>query len=169
MIMWPFLPHIPNFHQVRDNIWRGGQPDKKGWLQLQALGVRTVIKLNTLDEAIDHPIGAVIRSFPITPEEQILGENLDDIIPAAAQAIVPFSFIHCGSDARTQSELDALLGTQGGQERTGAVCMYFRLLNGWSWQEAWDEMLSYGFHKFPTIGLTRWCERLKISGPLLKK
>lgn len=167
--MWPFLPHIPNFYPVNETqvIWRGGQPDRQGWVKLQSLGVRYVLKLNTLEEAVDSAPGMMIRSFPITVREQITGCDLENIIPAAVAAIVPFTFIHCGSDKRTRSELDRLLGTQGGQERTGVVCACYRVKCGWTYSEAEKEMLDIGFHKFPTIGLWEYWEHLRLSGAVV--
>lgn len=162
--MWPFLKPIPNFHEVKDNIWRGGQPTKKGWLQLQDLGVRFVVKLNTDEEGIDTAPGMLVKPFPIDVRTQITGDGLSGIIPQAVAAIAPFTFIHCGSDARTQSELDVLLNTQGGQDRTGLVCACYRIKCGWSFGEAEREMLAAGFHKFPTIGLWEYWERYRATG-----
>jgi hypothetical protein len=164
--MWPFLPHIPNLHEVSGNIWRGGQPDQKGWMQLQQLGIKTVVKLNTIDEATDLAPGMQIRSFPITVRDQLTGSDLDSMVPAAVAAIQPYTFIHCGSDARTQSEIDQLLGNQGGQDRTGLVCACYRVKCGWSYGEAEKEMLSYGFHKL-LFGLWEYWEKLRNSGAIV--
>ncbi len=46
---------IPNFHQVNEHIYRGGQPADEGWASLARLGVKSVIDLRREGE---HSIGA---------------------------------------------------------------------------------------------------------------
>src|ERR1041384_8162820 len=41
---------IPNFYQVNERIYRGGQPTDQGWDSLARLGVKTVIDLRREDE-----------------------------------------------------------------------------------------------------------------------
>ena len=40
----PFVD-IPNFYQVDDILYRGGQPKQEGLKRLRSLGIRTVISL----------------------------------------------------------------------------------------------------------------------------
>ena len=44
------VPGIPNFHQVNDHVFRGGQPAAEAWPGLAKLGVKTVIDLRREDE-----------------------------------------------------------------------------------------------------------------------
>ena len=44
------VPGIPNFHQVNDHVFRGGQPAAEAWPSLAKLGVKTVIDLRREDE-----------------------------------------------------------------------------------------------------------------------
>src|SRR5262245_46594113 len=41
---------IPNFHQVNEHVFRGGQPESRAWAGLAAIGVNTVIDLRQLSE-----------------------------------------------------------------------------------------------------------------------
>src|SRR5271168_116159 len=41
---------IPNFHQVNDHLYRGGQPAGAAWPSLAKLGVKTVIDLRPATE-----------------------------------------------------------------------------------------------------------------------
>src|SRR5215831_15214254 len=41
---------VPNFHQVNDQLFRGGQPSDRSWPDLAKLGVKTVIDLRLPDE-----------------------------------------------------------------------------------------------------------------------
>src|SRR4029453_14430428 len=41
---------VPNFHVVNDQIYRGGQPSGKGFRNLAAAGVKTILDLREDDE-----------------------------------------------------------------------------------------------------------------------
>ena len=43
-------PAIPNFHQVDEHVYRGGQPATETWQSLAKLGIKTVIDLRREDE-----------------------------------------------------------------------------------------------------------------------
>src|SRR3954452_24286096 len=43
-------PGLPNFHQVNDHVYRGGQPLAEGWPALAKMGIKTVIDLRRIDE-----------------------------------------------------------------------------------------------------------------------
>lgn len=140
---------IPNFNTVGPGVYRGAQPLQGGWAVLKSLGVTNVVKLNLESEGSDAEavaLGMTVQRFPITTEQQIFGNGLDAIIPKAVAAINPGTFVHCGSDSRTRSELDARFNTQGGQDRTGLVCAEYRILTGWSKADAEKEMMANGFH-----------------------
>ena len=49
---------IPNFHQVDDRVFRGGQPSDDAWRNLAKLGVRTVIDLRRENEDNEHSTSA---------------------------------------------------------------------------------------------------------------
>src|SRR5437868_15365089 len=44
------VPGIPNFHQVNEHIYRGGQPGAEAWSGLAKLGVKVVVDLRREDE-----------------------------------------------------------------------------------------------------------------------
>ena len=41
---------IPNFHQVNQHVYRGGQPGPGAWQNLAKMGVKTVVDLRREDE-----------------------------------------------------------------------------------------------------------------------
>ena len=128
---------IPNldFVDLDRKIWRGGQPDDPGWNQLKANGITHVIKLNEESEGTDitaEALGMAVFSLPISLLEQILTEPSKHAILQAVDYIGDNTFIHC----------------EHGQDRTGLVVGVYRVLKqGWSKQDAEDEMLAHGFHK----------------------
>src|SRR5689334_24940670 len=46
----PTAEGVPNFHQVNDWIYRGGQPTPQGFRSLAKMGVKTVIDLRSSSE-----------------------------------------------------------------------------------------------------------------------
>jgi len=114
-------------------VWRGGQPTAAGWRALAALGVTNVVKLDTESEGSDAPaeaLGMRVRRFPVGWLRQAAGDPSADLA-AAAQAVVPGTFVHC----------------LHGQDRTGVVVAEWRVRHGWSKEAAEREMLAAGFHK----------------------
>lgn len=139
---------IPNLRTVSDGIYRGGQPDVEGFQYLKELGITQIVKLNTDKEGSDDralELGIEVFKCPITVEDQLFWPD-EVVVRDAVAFIKPNTFIHCGSDARTQSKLDQKYNIQGGQDRTGLVCAIYRLTQGWTKDAAEKEMLALGFH-----------------------
>lgn len=146
------LPSLPNFHTVvGGSIYRGAEPTPEGWMNLWSLGVRYVVKLNTKEEGTDdiaRALGMIVCEVPITTQEQIVGLIDPEKLELAVLAIVPGTFVHCGSVKRTASEINALVGNVGGQDRTGLICAMYRVqVQGWTKEKARKEMLRLGFHQ----------------------
>lgn len=119
---------IPNFGVVssKDRIFRGGQPTTEGALWLLEAGVTNEVKLNESQGRCCLNV----QRFPITTANQIWGTALNNIVPRAAAAIRPGTFVHCSH----------------GKNRTGTVIGYYRLTHdGWSTKAARKEMAFYGW------------------------
>lgn len=125
------IESVPNLRQVSPGIWRGGQPTEQGWRDLQALGVRHVIKLNTgAEDATASDLGMRVEWFPITAAAQTVGKPAPGSVLAAASRIRPGTFIHCTH----------------GRDRTGLVVGAYRVCGeGWSKGQAYQEMRALGF------------------------
>jgi tyrosine-protein phosphatase SIW14 len=125
---------IPNFSKVDPGVYRGGQPTHEGWLKLQSLKVKSVIKLNTEQEGSDQEaesLGMVVHRYPVTFREQMFQEPNPDFVWDAASWMTPGTFVHC----------------QHGQDRTGLVVGCYRIATGTPKFLAEREMLRLGFHK----------------------
>lgn len=143
---------IPNFSVIdsSNRIYRGAEPLPEGWTYLASLGVTNVVKLDTEAESTDTnavALGMTIQRFPFTTEEQLFGPVDGAKVSAAVNAISGNTFIHCGSDKRSASEFNVILGNVGGQDRTGLICACYRVKTGWTKADAEKEMLDRGFHK----------------------
>jgi hypothetical protein len=138
---------IPNLFAVEQTpapcIYRGGQPNAEGWKWLAGEGIKVVIKLNLETEGSDKAasdLGLTVYRFPIPWWRQMLWRPRQSDLKAAVPLIIPGTFVHC----------------EHGEDRTGLVIGCFRLFQGWSKDEAYEEMLAHCFH--PTLqGLQgRW-------------
>src|SRR2546421_4054218 len=46
----PHYKELPNFHQVNEHLYRGGQPGNGGIQKLSALGIKTIVNLRGEDD-----------------------------------------------------------------------------------------------------------------------
>jgi hypothetical protein len=139
--------------------------DAAGWKSLFDIGVSNIIKLNTGVEGSDDgakALGMTVHYLPISMEEQLLTKPPFSTVSNAVTIMKRGGvFVHCGSDARTRSQLDSRLNRQGGQDRTGLICGVYRVwAEGWPKDKAYSEMRAHGFH--PELhGLHEFFEDLK--------
>lgn len=158
---------IVNFHQVDADLYRGGRPAyrDKVYLDLAALGVRTVVNLETTEaraeEAEINHVNQILSEshlpqvkfvhFPITPIPQVSltgiadeGENgIRHLFEELQQAPKPL-FLHCAH----------------GKDRTGAVIALYRMRRGeLSFDQAYQETLHYRFDESLDGGLIKTIKR----------
>jgi tyrosine-protein phosphatase SIW14 len=125
------LPGLPNFHKVSDDLYRGAQPTAEGMKQLEKMGIKTVINLRTVHSDRDE-----MKDTGLSYEHIIMStwnvENKDvvrflQIVTDPNRTPV---FVHC----------------QYGADRTGTMCAIYRIvIQGWSKEEAIEEMTKSGF------------------------
>jgi len=128
------LPGTPNFYKVSDDLYRGAQPDEKGFRQLEELGIKTVINLRSSHSDRDKLKGTNLNyeHIPMTawhPEN----EDVKRFLEIATDANLTPVFVHC----------------KRGADRTGMMCAIYRVaVQGWSKDEAIEEMTKggYGFY-----------------------
>jgi len=127
-------PGVPNFHQVNEHIYRGGQPTDAGWNSLAGLGIKTVIDLRPPGE---HPAGLESKSvegkgmhyvnvpmkeFGAPPDEEI--SKVLSLFDSGE-----LIFVHC----------------RRGSDRTGTVIACYRIAHDhWDTRKALQEARSYG-------------------------
>jgi protein tyrosine/serine phosphatase len=127
--------HLPNFHRINEQLFRGGQPTVEGIRQLAALGIKTIINFRD-------------RSEKVLLEKQVAEENglrfinlhlsnwfasKDEEIHAVLEVIRNPEhhpvFIHC----------------KRGADRTGTVVAVYRMLfDGWTANQANEEAKQRG-------------------------
>ncbi len=132
-------PGIPNFQQVNERIFRGGQPSQQGWQSLSKLGVKTVIDLRRENEDGEHSTRAEKQAVEAAGMRYVHVRMKGVVAPTdvqVAQVLALFSspepvFVHC----------------KKGKDRTGTVVACYRIAHDrWQNQKALDEAKSYGLH-----------------------
>ena len=143
-------PGLPNLFKVNAGLYRGAQPTAEGIKQLKKLGVKTIIDLRDKhsDKDILGDSKIACEHIPIktwNPKEADVVRFLQIVGDKTRQPV----FVHC----------------QHGADRTGTMCAIYRVaIDGWSKQQAIDEMTKggFGFHSVWT-NLPKFIETLDIK------
>ena len=130
------LQGVPNLNQVTPFLYRSAQPDAAGFMNMATtLKVKTVIDLRESQTDAAYLGDSKIRPFYV-PMNALHITN-EQII--AALALI----------RAHQNEGPILVHCQHGADRTGVVIAMYRIIyQGWSKQQAVDEMKNggYNFH-----------------------
>jgi len=132
---------IKNFHQVSEGIFRGASPSKEGLTALSQLGFRTVLSFRwrkaplAVERMQVLDLGMKFISIPLNywslPNQRQINEFLEVIDDERNYPI----FVHCFH----------------GADRTGLLMGIFRVVRcGWTFHDAYREMVACGFHRFQT-------------------
>jgi uncharacterized protein (TIGR01244 family) len=131
----PSYSELPNFQQVNDKLYRGGQPKAGGLQRLKQLGVKTVINLRDDDDRARNEgveaQSAGLRYFNIPlpsfgqPADSAVDQALALIEAADNQPV----FVHC----------------HRGADRTGVIIAIYRIeQDGWTSEQAKAEAKRFG-------------------------
>ncbi len=134
----PEAPGVPNFHQVNERVFRGGQPADRAWNSLASLGIKLIVDLRP---ATEHPTQSEQRAVEAAGMRYVnipmkrLGAPFEDAVVKALGLILSESsgpvFVHC----------------RRGADRTGTVIACYRVLHDhWENQKALAEARSYGMY-----------------------
>ena len=138
---------IPNFHQVNEHVYRGGQPAPESWQQLAKIGVKTVIDLRREGEeehSVAQEAAAVAKAgmtYVNVPMKGVVAPTDEQIakIMALLNSNEPV-FVHC----------------KRGSDRTGTVIACYRISHDrWQQKQALQEAKSHGMG-FVQVGLKRY-------------
>jgi protein tyrosine phosphatase (PTP) superfamily phosphohydrolase (DUF442 family) len=140
----------PNLHKVSDTLYRSAQPSAEGIRNLKAMGIETVVDLRSFHSDRDE-IGETGLAYEHIymkawhPEEEEAVRFLQIVTNPKRTPVL----VHC----------------QHGADRTGTICVLFRVaVQGWSKEEALKEMTQggFGFHgiwKISSSGSTGWISK----------
>lgn len=143
-------PGLPNLHKVSDDLYRGAQPTAEGVKELDKLGIKTIINLRSSysDRNILAATDLAYEHIPMTPWHVEDADIVRFLQIVADRDNTPV-FVHC----------------RRGADRTGlAVAVYRIVIQGWSKDEAIDEMTQGGFAFYAGWqNLTRYIRVLDID------
>jgi tyrosine-protein phosphatase SIW14 len=132
-------PGLPNFRQVNDHVFRGGQPTSEGFAKLSKLGVKTVVDLrepgdrSRTEEKIVKAAGMQYVSVPMHGMETPSDANVSKVLSLLDNPSAGPVFVHC----------------LRGADRTGAVIACYRINHDhWDNQKALAEARSDGMSIF---------------------
>lgn len=125
------LPGVPNFYKVSDNLYRGAQPTEQGFQNLAKLGIKTIVNLRESESDSDK----ISDSNLLYVQIDTLAWDLRD------KDVLQFLQIVCDNQKQP-----IFVHCRRGADRTGTMCAAYRILvEGWTKQQAIDEMTKGGF------------------------
>jgi protein tyrosine phosphatase (PTP) superfamily phosphohydrolase (DUF442 family) len=142
---------LPNFGQVTEHLYRGGQPTSAGLEKLKELGIDIIVnfrdepeKVETERQRVDR-LGMRYASIPWRgkddPDDSQVAAFLSLLRDNAGKRV----FVHC----------------ERGSERTGVMVAAFRILEqGWTPAQALQEMETFGFRGFWFRHLKKYVKQL---------
>jgi protein tyrosine/serine phosphatase len=125
---------IPNFHQVNEHVFRGGQPPAESWQGLAKLGVKTVVDLRRTDEHSTEEearaVAAAGMKYVNVPMKGVVAPSDEQISKVLALLDSPDKvFVHC----------------KRGADRTGTIIACYRIKQyRWQAHQALSEAKSLG-------------------------
>jgi protein tyrosine/serine phosphatase len=142
---------IERFHHVDQRLYRGAQPDRKGFEFLHGMGVRTVINLRQKADAVKldeqrivEGLGMRYVNIPVedgnffTRGRTIPDDAIREFFQTLDTAGPGGVFVHC----------------HRGADRTGAIVGFYRIA-----RQGWDGARAYAEAK--EIGMRSWYRGLK--------
>lgn len=143
--LWPKPPaeDLGNFGKVEDTLWRGARPTEKGLQQLKAQGVKTIVNFENdktvvqAEETWCKANGVRFVSIPLSVITPPKVSKIDQFLAIANDPAARPLYFHC----------------MQGSDRTGTAAFSYRITHdGWSYDKAYQEMVSYKFHTY-LVGL----------------
>lgn len=128
------LPGLSNVGRIAPGVYRGNQPLKEGYLTLKKMGIKTVINLRArhTEKSSVEAAGMDYMVFPINILKSLKPEKVQEIIKAMADTNNQPVYVHCAL----------------GKDRTGVIVAVYRIEEqGWSLEEAEQEMHDFGFNE----------------------
>jgi tyrosine-protein phosphatase SIW14 len=129
------LEGCSNLYKVSDALYRGAQPTKQGFKNLEELGIKTIVNLRTFHGDKDIIKGTSLKYKRITM--QAWEGEMEEVVDFLKVVNDPNShpvFVHC----------------LHGADRTGTMTAIYRIvMQDWTKEKALEEMTKgdYNFHK----------------------
>lgn len=130
---------LGNFAVVSQGLYRGARPTARGQCLLKALGVKTVISLENLDDVVawekqnSEALGLQFISLPMSVFTPPTPEQVKTFMSLVRDPARQPVYFHC----------------MQGSDRTGTMALIYRVtVDGWDFDRAYQEMQQHGFHEY---------------------
>lgn len=139
--LWPKPPaeDLGNFGKVEDTLWRGARATEKGLAQLKQMGVKTIVNFENDKKAVEAEAawckanGVTFVSIPLSVITPPKVEKVNQFLALANDPAARPLYFHC----------------MQGRDRTGTAAFAYRITHdGWNYDRAYEEMVSYKFHTY---------------------
>ena len=126
--------NLTNFFQIDAKVYRSAQPDAKGFQELQKRGIRNVLSFRDQHSDSNGARGTSLKLFRIQMESgEIRTSQVVEALRIIKNADGPV-LVHCWH----------------GADRTGLISAMYRIVfQGWTKQDAVDELMHGGFGYHP--------------------
>ena len=129
------LISVENFGQVNPNYYRGAQPNATGFIELQHLGIKTVIDLqedgDRREPAWVRNAGLQYFNIPLSSTRPATDEQTKHFLDLVNDPQNWPVFVHCA----------------GGRHRTGEMTAIYRITrDSWTADQAYREMRQYDYY-----------------------
>lgn len=126
---------IKNFGKIDENIYRGGQPNRKDFNALAEMGIKTVIDLqedaSPSERAEVEATGMHYINIPMKDKSMPKDQHIAQFLKITDDTSQGPYFVHCA----------------GGRHRTGVVVAAYRINHyNWTIEQAYTEMKDYDFY-----------------------
>jgi protein tyrosine/serine phosphatase len=154
-------PGLPNFGIVSGQLYRGAQPDDRGFAELARLGISVVVNLRHERDRIAHErrvtenLGLHYVSIPWRGHDDPKAEQVAQFLRLVRDNPGRKVFVHC----------------ERGAERTGVMVACYRISRAqWSADRALAEMEAFGFRsRFAHLArFVREFPTLLLRDPILR-
>jgi protein tyrosine/serine phosphatase len=126
---------IDNFGQINQNYYRGAQPNAAEFMELQRLGIKTVIDLqedgNSKEPAWVRNAGMQYFNIPLSSTRPATDGQTEHFLKLVNDPQNWPVFVHCA----------------GGRHRTGEMTAIYRITrDSWTADQAYQEMEQYDYY-----------------------
>jgi protein tyrosine/serine phosphatase len=125
--------YVRNLYRLDEKVYRSAQPTRRGFQEVQSMGIRSVLNLRDYHSDEDDAQDTVLSLYRVKMEAgEITNEKVIEALRIIGKAQGPV-LIHCWH----------------GSDRTGLISAMYRIVfQGWSKEAAIDELTygGYGYH-----------------------
>jgi len=134
----PAPPHVRNFGEINQHLYRGAAPSPVALQELRALGVKVIVDLRLAGEGPEaeslavRNLGMKYVNVPLAAWSAPTRAQLEQLLPVLFHSDSEPVFIHC----------------RRGKDRTGTVLACYRIQHdNWNNRQALEEAKAYGMSR----------------------